>query len=140
MTGGTRRATLQMAPPSRIDPFGRAVASCWGCGERLAIAARAGASQANSLHGELVPRPEPHGPSGLPRYGPPSRAGRVRHHATRRLVTEVTGDVETLIVEAEMQPTGLFELYVNCPRCDRGQTVELPRLDRAVRPWTVASG
>jgi hypothetical protein len=92
-----------------ISPNGRG-AYCYHCQERGLLATRGADVR---LADGLVVRGEKHGPTGLPRFGLPRRKG---HGDPRK-----AGD---RFVNASTRAIGHpGAIYVNCPRCDRGQVV-----------------
>jgi ribosomal protein S27E len=104
-----RLATIREARPGLS-----AVAACWGCGTVLATR-----GAAVRLADGLVSRPEKR--EGLPRYGLPRRLG----HGDAREAGDRLANAATRSVG---NPAAL---YVNCPRCDRGQVIRWPLRSRA---------
>lgn len=84
-------------------------ANCYDCGELLAMRAAD-----VRLADRLVPRPEKR--AGLPRFGLPRRRG----HGDARQAGDRFANA------ASRNIGNPAAIYVNCPRCDRGQVVRWP--------------
>lgn len=86
----------------------RVAALCYSCN---AILARRAANV--HLANGLVPRPEKHAATGLPRFGPSRRRGKPRE----------ADDRMAKVIQASGGIGNPGAIYVNCPNCDRGQVV-----------------